>query len=565
MVRILIFLVFILVQTITTVSAQTTEDLQRAFTEFRFGMFIHFGIRTFTGEPWATPNENPSKFNPSNLDCSQWADAVSAANMKFAILTTKHHDGFCLWNSRYTMNSVASSPWKDGKGDVVREFVDAFRAHGLYPCLYYSIWDNTAGIGNSPITPEDMDVIEGEITELLTNYGDIKLLFIDGWSWKMGHVAVPYDVIRALVKRLQPGCLLVDNTHLQCLYDNDMIHFEAGAVCPSDNTLPALQSALIYKNSGNGWFWDSRVPSADLMSVNEIVDQNLDYLEPKWCTYILNCPPNTDGLIDSNIIERLKEVGEKWSPDSSRPFLPAQAPFIEYPVIPVSASATSGNASYAIDGINDRYYYSVWQSSSSLPQSITIDLGKIYSNISIINCVPKYKTVATPVTNGSIESYNIYLSTDSISYTLISNGTWEGNTKMKVVNFSPTDARYIKVEALTAVDGYAAVTEFEIGQESSSTGIENNQGNLSPGTFELDQNYPNPFNPETKIVYSLIKTGVVHLTVYDPSGRRIAAFVNRIQSEGKHEIVFSGAGFPSGIDYYRLLSDNKIITKKWFS
>lgn len=553
----------IIIQTVFNVKAQTTEELQRAFTNFRFGMFIHFGIRTFTGAPWATPNQDPSEFNPTNLDCNQWAEAVASANMKFAILTTKHHDGFCLWNSSYTTNSVASSPWKNGNGDVVREYVDAFRAHGLYPCLYYSIWDNTAGIGNGPITPAEMEVIEGEITELLTNYGEIKMLFIDGWSWKMGHVEVPYDEIRALVKKLQPGCLLVDNTHLQCLYDNDMIHFEAGAVCPPDNTLPALQSALIYYDSGNSWFWDSRIPNADLMSVNEIVNDNLDYLEPKWCTFILNCPPNDKGLLDSNIVARLKEVGETWKPDTLRPSLPVQDPFIEYPVIPVSASATSGDALNAIDGKNDRFYYSVWQTSTSLPQSITIDLGKVYDDISIIYCVPMYKTVATVVNNGSIESYEISASMDNINFTSVISGTWNGDTKMKVASFTPTTARYIKVEALSAIDGYAAVTEFEIGLETL-TGIKNDRGSLSPGIFQLDQNYPNPFNPATMINYNLEKPGLVKLKIYDSLGCELITLVDEFQSAGSHTAEFDAAGvnIASGTYIYQLESGGFIKSRK---
>ena len=446
--------------------SQSIEILQQQFTALRFGMFIHFGIRTFTGDKWATPNEDSTKFYPSDLDCSQWAEAAAAAKMRFAILTTKHHDGFCLWPSKYTKNSVASIPWKNGKGDVVKEFVNAFRSHGLYPCLYYSVWDNTAGIGNGPITKHDMEVIEGQITELLTNYGRIKLLFIDGWSWKMGHVAVPYDSIRALVKRLQPGCLLVDNTHLQCLYENDMIHMEAGTPFPNDNTLPALQSTLIYKNGGNGWFWNPQIPTANLLGVKEIVD-TLHYLGPRWGTFILNCPPNSDGKLDSNIVSRLRAVGKAWIPDSSITPLPKQAPFIEYPVIPDSAWSSSGIAKNAIDGINDRYFYSVWQSDSSLPQSITMDLGKVYSNISILNYVPKYKTVATPVNDGSIEAYKIYLSTDNIKFTVAASGRWDGDTKMKVVTFPPAPARYIKVEISSAVNGHACATEFEIGKSNT--------------------------------------------------------------------------------------------------
>ena len=106
----------------------------------------------------------------------------------------------------------------------------------------------------------------------------------------------------------------------------------------------------------------------------------------------------------------LKRVGEYLSPGFFHPF-------IEFPVLPVSASATSGSASNAIDGINDRFFYSVWQSSSSLPQSITLDLGKEYANISILDYVPKYKTVTTPLTEGSIKSYKVYTSSDKINFT----------------------------------------------------------------------------------------------------------------------------------------------------
>lgn len=451
------------------VQAQSTETLQREFTELRFGMFIHFGIRTFTGDAWAAPNEDSTKFDPAALDCNQWAGAAAAAKMKFAILTAKHHDGFCLWPSKFTKNSVAFIPWKNGKGDVVRAFVKAFRARGLYPCLYYSIWDNTAGIGNGPITARDMEVIEGQITELLTNYGSIKLLFIDGWSWKMGHAAVPYDSIRALVKRLQPGCLLVDNTHLQCLYENDMIHLEAGTPFPSNNTLPALQSTLIYKKGGNGWFWNRQIPKARLLSVSEIID-TLRYLGPRWGTFILNCPPNKEGKLDSNIVARLEAVGKAWKPDANISPLPKQAPFIEYPVIPDSAWSTSGIANNAIDGINDRYFYSVWRSSSSLPQSITMDLGKVYNGICILNYVPKYKKVATRVNDGSIKSYQIYLSSDNKNYNVVASGKWNGDTKMKTVTFQPSPARYIKVEVLSAVNDHACATEFEIGRANNKGG-----------------------------------------------------------------------------------------------
>src|SRR4029078_7510039 len=118
------------------------EQLQRCLVDLRFGMFIHFGILTYTGS-WSKPNLDIKLFNPTRLDPGQWADAAVAAKMKYGVLTTRHHDGFALWPSSAGTFNVGHIPWRNGKGDVVREYVDAFRSRGLLPGLYYSIWDST--------------------------------------------------------------------------------------------------------------------------------------------------------------------------------------------------------------------------------------------------------------------------------------------------------------------------------------------------------------------------------------------------------------------------------------
>ena len=111
-------------------------------------MFLHFGILTYTGS-WATPNLDITMFNPTQLIPNQWADAAVSAGMKFGVLTTRHHDGFALWNSQVSTFDVGVDPWQGGQGDVVRAYVDAFRAHDLLPGLYYSVWDSTHPVGGT--------------------------------------------------------------------------------------------------------------------------------------------------------------------------------------------------------------------------------------------------------------------------------------------------------------------------------------------------------------------------------------------------------------------------------
>src|ERR1700759_1222219 len=114
------------------------HELQQQFVDLRFGMFIHFNIPTYMNQDWADPDAKPDIFNPTKLDCDQWAKAAKSANMTYGCLTTKHHSGFCIWDTKTTDYNVMHSPLHR---DVVREYVDAFRAQGLKTLLYYSILD----------------------------------------------------------------------------------------------------------------------------------------------------------------------------------------------------------------------------------------------------------------------------------------------------------------------------------------------------------------------------------------------------------------------------------------
>jgi alpha-L-fucosidase len=172
-------------------------------------MFVHFGVNTFTDREWGDGTESPSIFDPSALDAGQWARTARAAGFKAMILTAKHHDGFCLWPTRTTSHSVASSPWRGGKGDLVREFVDACRAEGLKAGLYLSPWDRHEPLYGDSLRYNELYI--AQLTELLTQYGTINEVWFDGANAEGPNGRKQeYDWPRtwATVRRLQPDAVM---------------------------------------------------------------------------------------------------------------------------------------------------------------------------------------------------------------------------------------------------------------------------------------------------------------------------------------------------------------------
>jgi alpha-L-fucosidase len=201
---------------------------QQHWMELGYGMFLHFGPNTLVGKGWGDGTFPAAQVNFPRLDCRQWAGIAAEAGMKYAVLTAKHHDGFCLWPSAHTDYCIKNTPQRR---DIVGEYIEAFRSAGIETGLYYSLWDC-----NCPFYEDDTayaEYMQAQIRELLTGYGDIVELWFDGgWDkvfptrkWDYNPEtdgAVDPELLRgarwrwrelyALIHQLQPHCLVANNS-----------------------------------------------------------------------------------------------------------------------------------------------------------------------------------------------------------------------------------------------------------------------------------------------------------------------------------------------------------------
>jgi len=173
------------VMTVNTFSQSSSKNSDQTVLDFlnlKFGMFINYQMGTYFAEQWAYPFHDPKDFKPSELDCNQWAKAAKSAGMTYGVFDTKHHDGFCLWDSKTTNYDISSAEKPYNKIDMVKEYVDAFRKEGLLPGLYFSVWDRHHGVEHNKINEQTIEFTKAQLTELLTNYGDIPCIVIDAWG-----------------------------------------------------------------------------------------------------------------------------------------------------------------------------------------------------------------------------------------------------------------------------------------------------------------------------------------------------------------------------------------------
>lgn len=302
---------------------------QREFLDWEFGVFFHFGIRTYYEghSDWDLKYMDPSVYNPVCLDCEQWIRTIKEAGAKYAVFVCKHHDGFANWPSKYTDYSVANTPWRNGKGDVVAEFVSACRKYDVKIGLYYS----PAQFGASAHNKGEIDGEEyctyfiNQISELLTNYGKIDYIWFDG----CGSEGVEYDKGRIVdaIRALQPEILIfnmwdpdtrwVGNelgyTPLPNYNHVSKLNFSILTDKLDDVTLggkkPFLPAECDFKMRQKNWFY-SMYDEHTRKSLDELLGIYY-YSVGRGANFLINIAPDRGGVLPQADCELLLEFGKE--------------------------------------------------------------------------------------------------------------------------------------------------------------------------------------------------------------------------------------------------------------
>lgn len=383
-------------------------EYQMDWQKMEYYMFIHFGPNTFTDVEWGDGKEDPRVFNPTDLDCRQWAATAKAAGMKAIIITAKHHDGFCLWPSAYSTHTVRETPWKDGKGDILKELSDACREFDLKFGVYLSPWDQ-----NHPAygTPEYNQVFSNTLDEVLGNYGHVFEQWFDGangeghggkkqvYDWDLFHETVYRNQPHAIIfSDVGPGCRWMGNESGVAGETNwstlNIKGFAPGKDAPNQKTLntgnmngeawiPAETDVSIRP----GWFYS---PSTDerVKTVEHLVDIYHTSVG-RNSNLLLNVPPDRRGRIHPNDSTRLMEFKQAIDKSYANNLMKGAT---------VKAENTRGNSSkYAAANLLNGNYDSYWATDDNVTATtVEIDLGsaQTFNRILVQEYIPLGQRVA---------------------------------------------------------------------------------------------------------------------------------------------------------------------------
>lgn len=426
-------------------------ERQMLWHAMKYHAFIHFGPNTFTDVEWGHGDESPDEFYPTELDCRQWVKAIKAAGMEGALITAKHHDGFCLWPSKFSTHTVRESRWRDGKGDVLQELSDACREFGIKFGVYVSPWDR-----NHPtyFTPEYNTVFKNMLEEVLTNYGEVYYVFFDG-AFSVGpdgkRQEYDWDGFVDVVRRFQPNAVIFSDGGPDvrwignergyasetnwCTVRKDA--FYPGIPGVNDQLLTGHEDGDMWLPSEvntsirPGWFYhkeeDDRVKS-----LNQLIDNWYHSVGMNGC-FLLNLPPDTRGLIHENDAARLMEL-KLYLDEAFGNNLAGKSRNIK-----ISATGTRGKEyapEYTLDGEAETYWA---VKDGVLTASLELDFGQPVEMNAVL--IQEYIRLGQRVKSFTIEARI------GDGWTEVAKGTTVGNRRILPFDIITTDRLHITFEA----------------------------------------------------------------------------------------------------------------------
>lgn len=453
-----------------SVSAQQKplHQLQQEFEDLRFGLFTHFGVPTYVEADWSDPDTPASIIDAPRLDCNQWARAAKSANMTYGVLSVKHHNGLCLWDTKTTDYNVMNSKLHR---DVVAEYCKAFHEQGLKVMFHFSVLDTHHRMRRHKLTPAHVEMMKQQITELLTRYGEVTAFMFDGWEAPWGRISyddVSFPEVYKLIKSLQPNCLVIDmNSHKyprEELFYSDIKFYEQGAgqiIDANSNQLPAMACLPMQRT----WFWKQSMPTDQMRSAEEIVFDNLVPYGKAHCSFVLNAAPNRDGLIDDNALATLRHIGTLCRDDVKHhyPVAPCIAPIVQRNVALNKPSESSWSDDTALmDYANDDNYSSAWRSHPSVKEPWwEVELGRNY---------PVNMIVLTEPQGGVIQRYRLQTrATDGDWETLFEGSSPNSSedkptSRVKIHRFDTRQAAFVRIQILSS-NGAPAIAELGVYEE----------------------------------------------------------------------------------------------------
>ena len=431
-----------------TAGAQNFSEIkpsaqQVAWQDLEFGVIIHFSTNTFLDREWGDGTADPSVFNPTQFNPDQWMKAIRDSGAKYVVLVAKHHDGFCLWPTEQTSYSVKSSPWEDGKGDVVGDVARAARKYGLKFGVYLSPWDRHEPRYKDSASYDDY--YQAELSELAQNYGDLVEFWLDG-AGSAGHVYNFKRIIETL-RTYQPNTLVFADTGLFDYGDIRWVGTESGRV-PYENWnvidrhgylrwRPVEADTPLRKNH---WFWHPN-DEASLKSLDELLT-TYDETVGRGAQLMLGLAPDRRGLLPESDVGRLVEFGKALRERNAHNLALLHTP-------------ESAEVSAALDGNPDTFW--------SAPA------GSHHSTLEV--SFPKPITFNRTLTmewlndGQHIQKYSIDIFTGK-AWKPVARAEAIGHKKIDL--FPPVTARGVRLNILSSTDA-AAIREFQIYNVEPST------------------------------------------------------------------------------------------------